>query len=85
MKNVCTVLGLALLALAASWSPAASAVDPNLHWRTLESDHFTLVYHDGEEQLAQHMLDVAEQTRTDLDPWLRWDPDQRVQLVLTDH
>jgi hypothetical protein len=85
MRNVCTVLGLTLLVLSASWSPAASAVDPNLHWRTLESEHFTLVYHDGEEQLAQHMLDVAEQTRTDLDPWLRWDPEQRVQLVLTDH
>ena len=85
MRSVHAFLGLVLLLAAVLYAPAAAAVDPNLHWRTLDSDHFTLVYHDGEEKLAQHMLDVAEQTHTDLDPWLRWDPLERVQLVLTDH
>jgi hypothetical protein len=85
MRSVHAFLGLMLLLAAMSYAPSAAAVDPNLNWRTLESDHFILVYHDGEEQLAHHMLDVAEQTRATLDPWLRWDPIERVQLVLTDH
>ena len=85
MRSVYALPGLMLLVAAALYAPGAAAVDPNLHWRTLDSAHFTLVYHDGEEKLAQHMLDVAEQTRADLDPWLRWDPLERVQLVLTDH
>ena len=85
MRSVNAFLGLMLPLAAVLYAPVASAVDPNLHWRTRDSEHFTLVYHDGEEQLAQHMLDVAEQTRADLDPWLRWDPLERVQLVLTDH
>ncbi len=78
-------LGLMSLSLAALYAPPASALDPNLDWRTLESAHFTLVYHPGEEQLAQHMLDVAEQESSRLDPWLQWQPADRVQLVLTDH
>jgi hypothetical protein len=75
-----------MLALSAlGFASKAAAVDPNLHWRTLQSEHFTLVYHDGEEHLAHHMLDVAEQARARLDPWLGWTPEERVQLVLTDH
>lgn len=78
-------LGLVLLSLAAVYAPPAAALDPNLDWRTLESGHFILVYHTGEEMLAQHMLDVAEWEASQLDPWLQWQPRDKVQLVLTDH
>ena len=84
MGGVKAVLGLVLLA-AALHAPSASALDPNLHWRTLESARFILSYHDGEEKLAQHMLDVAEQAASRLDPWLNWAPEGKVELVLTDH
>jgi len=84
MRSVHALLGLMLLG-AALYAPQAAALDPNLDWRTLQSAHFTLVYHDGEQQLAQHMLDVAEQTYARLNPWLGWVPEERVQLVLTDH
>ncbi len=76
---------LVLMFAAMAWMPSAGAVDPNLDWRTLEGPHFKITYHTGEEQLAQHALDVAEQTATKLDPWLGWQPVDKVQVVLTDH
>jgi hypothetical protein len=85
MQRIPFLPSLILALSALGFAPTASAVDPNLHWRTLQSQHFILVYHDGEEQLAHHMLDVAEQTHALLDPWLGWTPEERVQLVLTDH
>jgi len=76
----------ACAALLAVFMPAAAwAVDPNLHWYSLEGPHFLVIYHEGEEALAAHMLDEAEATAVRLDPWLGWTPDDKVQLVVTDH
>ena len=76
---------LAVLLAALAYLPHAGAVDPRLHWYTLEGAHFKLSYHAGEEALAQHALDVAEQVATELDPWLQWEPRDKVYVVLTDH
>ena len=70
---------------AGAWTAGAEALDPSLDWYTLESAHFKLTYHAGEERLAQHALDVAEQVATKLDPWLGWEPQDKVYVVLTDH
>ena len=77
------ILG-ALLA-AGTYMPRAGAVDPNLHWYTLEGAHFKVSYYAGEEQLAQHALNVAEQVALQLDPWLGWQPADKVYVVLSDH
>lgn len=74
-----------LLAAAAAYAPPVAALDPTLEWHTLVGPHFTVAYPAGEEKLAAHMLDVAEDTAAKLDPWLGWHPDDKVQLVLTDH
>ena len=83
MPRSASLLCLALLT--AGFTPTAAAIDPRLNWYTLEGPHFTVAYHEGEEALAAHMLDVAEQTASRLDPWLQWQPEDKVQLVLTDH
>lgn len=70
---------------AGAWTAGAEALDPGLDWYTLEGPHFKLTYHAGEERLAQHALDVAEQVATKLDPWLGWEPKDKVYVVLTDH
>ena len=76
---------LLLLFAALAYLPGADALDPGLRWYTLEGAHFKLSYHAGEEQLAQHALDVAEQVASTLDPWLEWQPKDKVYVVLTDH
>ena len=77
---ICVVLAASL-----GWAPGAQALDPTLDWHTLEGPHFTVAYHTGEEKLAGHMLDVAEDEARKLDPWIGWEPEDKVQLVLTDH
>jgi hypothetical protein len=74
-----------LLLLAALAAPSAQALDPSLKWYTLVGPHFTVAYHAGEEQLAQHMLDEAEASAARLGSWLDWQPQDKVQLVVTDH
>ena len=79
----CALLAVALAAVI--YMPGAAALDPTLTWYTLEGPHFKVIYHAGEEQLAQHALEVAEDTAGRLDPWLQWQPEAKVQVVLTDH
>src|SRR5215469_11074153 len=81
---VSCALPAALLA-AAGYAPDAAALDPNLTWYTLEGPHFKVSYHAGEQVLAEHALDVAEVVATRLDPWLGWQPKDKVYVVLTDH
>lgn len=76
---------LAVVLAIAAYMPGAAALDPSLAWYTLEGPHFKVSYHAGEEQLAQHALDVAEDAAARLDPWLQWQPVDKVQVVLTDH
>jgi hypothetical protein len=86
MGNTARIVAV-LLAGSLLWLPASNAwaVDPNLHWQTLEGPHFEVEYHDGEAALAAHMLDEAEDAAARLNPWLQWIPRDRVELVLTDH
>jgi hypothetical protein len=58
--------------------------DPSLHWRTLYSEHFAIHFHDGEAALAQRVADIAEGVNTKLSPVFHWQPQQRVQVVLSD-
>ena len=78
-------LAIFLALLLGGYAPVVAALDPTLEWHTLVGPHFTVAFHDGEEKLAAHMLDVAEDTARQLDPWIGWVPEDKVQLVLTDH
>jgi len=49
---------------AAFHTPVATALDPNLTWRTLEGPHFKVSYHADEQALAEQVLDVAEAATT---------------------
>ena len=76
-------LGLLLLLLmtvraeAGSWRPGWT-------WRSIQTPHFVITYHQGEEDLAAEMAIVAEEVHTTLSPWMRWTPFGRTQIVLAD-
>ncbi len=75
-----------LLALAALAAPRAEAAtyDPELRWRTLQTEHFDIHFHQGEEQLASELVPVAEAAWDTLTTDLKWKPRIRVQVVLID-
>lgn len=62
----------------------ASAVDPRLHWNTIQTKNFYIHYADGYQHLAQKTANLAEQTHTKLQPILNWQPDDKTHLVLSD-
>ena len=75
---------LSLLLFAASAVHAAS-YPPGYRWQTLETAHFLVHFHQGEEELAQRAAGIAENVHTRLVPMMRWTPRGKTHLVLTDH
>ncbi len=77
------------LLVAAALLPAAAAAqvptyDPRYRWQTLETPHFQLHFHQGEEALVRQAAGAAERAHALLAPVLGHVPTARTQIVLTD-
>lgn len=75
-------LAFALLLFALP-SVAAAQYDPSFRWSTLDTPHFHLHFHQGEEALAQHAARAAEAARARLLPRIGHAPEM-TELVLSD-
>ncbi len=67
--------------------PASSALakfDPAFTWTTLETPHFLIHYHQGEEELAKRAAVIAEDVHDRLVPRIKWDPTGPTHIVLVD-
>jgi hypothetical protein len=78
-------LGLALTC-GLAFAPAAEAAtyDPELDWRTLQTPHFNITFHQGEEQLADELTVIAENAWDVLTVDMALTPRRRVEVVLVD-
>lgn len=56
----------------------------SLDWYSLESEHFQVHFHEGEEEQARQLLAMAERVHTRLSAFLEWQPEGRTEIVLTD-
>lgn len=65
--------------------PPSLAVAPGHRWRTAESPHFILHFHEGLHPLAQRALRALEEAHERLVPFFGEGPKQKTQVVLTDH
>jgi len=65
-------------------SSSTYAIDPRLHWNTIESDNFYIHYADGYETLAQKTANSAQKAHTLLSPQLNWQPTDKTHLILSD-
>jgi len=77
---LCAVL-LLLLGLLPS---TAHAGDPELLWRTIETEHFRITYHEPLGQVAQRLAQVAETSHRVLVPVMKHSPRFRTEVLLTD-
>jgi Tol biopolymer transport system component len=73
-----------LAALAAAPHAGRAQYDPSFRWRTLDTAHFQVHFHQGEEALAQRVAAVAEVAHARLVPILGYAPKERTQIVLSD-
>lgn len=72
-------------ALAGAGPLAAQAPPPDAPWRTLESPHFRITFPESLEPLARRTAGVAEDALERLEAAFLAAPDERIELVLTDH
>jgi hypothetical protein len=77
------IVGAAALLCAAS-AARAQPYDPAFRWRTIDTPHFRLHYHDGEDALAQLVAREAERAHAVLAPRLGYEPRRRTEIVLSD-
>ena len=63
----------------------AATYDPDLTWRVLETEHFDIHFHGGEEQLAEEMGHLVEDVYTEMTAELDWEPKGSTQVVLLDN
>jgi len=59
--------------------------DPSLRWKTIETDHFSIHFHQGEEQIAAEAAHHAEEAHSRITRRLHWTPSAKTQMVLIDH
>ncbi len=77
--------GLALLLLATSSMGTDPPYDWRLHWSTLETEHFDIHFHEGEEDLAAEIAGIAEAVHPEISARYGWTPKRRTQVVLVDN
>ncbi len=76
-------LAAALLTLAGTTARAA-VYDPALTWRTLETPHFRIHYHDGLEADAAELSRIAEEVHGPMVEALGWEPREPTEVTLVD-
>ncbi len=77
--------GLLLWALLSLLFPSLTrAGDPELLWRSIETEHFRITYHEPLGQVAQRLAQVAENSHRILVPVMKHSPRFRTEVVLTD-
>ncbi len=81
MTRRCILLFALLLCSA---GPALAKFDPAFTWTTLETPHFSIQYHQGEEEIAKRAAIIAEDVHARLVPRIMWEPKGRTHLVLVD-
>ena len=82
MKSLFTAL--ILLLCVASLSQAAK-FDTSFTYSTVETEHFSIHYHQGLEQAAQKTAVLAEEVHGKLIDEFRWRPEEKTQVVLIDN
>jgi hypothetical protein len=73
----------AALCVVASGAARAQPYDPAFRWRTIETPHFRIHAHQGEEALAQDVAREAERAHALLSPRLGYAP-RRTEIVVSD-
>ncbi len=83
-RSAWTAACAVLLAVLSALSAPALAIDPRLTWQTLETEHFSIHFHDGLEAFARRTGTYAEEAWTRLVPFMETAPKERVEVVISD-
>jgi Tol biopolymer transport system component len=79
---------VALLVMLAILMPLpcySASIDPSFRFSTIETDHFTIHFHQGLEMSAYRAADILEDVHNTLTENFQWTPQDRTQVVLLDN
>ncbi|MFH0974164.1 MAG: BamA/TamA family outer membrane protein [Spirochaetota bacterium] len=80
-----TIIIISMLLITASKLYAALLFDPQLEWRSIQTKHFWIHYHQGIEVEAVKLSVIAEKVHERLSPLIQWQPKLRTDVVLVDN
>jgi hypothetical protein len=80
MKRIFLILPLFLLSILHS----ATQYHPKLKWREIQTEHFIIYFHQGEEEHAQYLANVAERVQSKLTSYFPWKPEGKTRIILFD-
>jgi len=83
-RPIGALVAAAIAVVCASSSASAQVFDPHPRFRQLPTEHFVLYFHQGEDQLAQRLARIAEETWRVLEEPLGLAPPRRTRVVLAD-
>jgi hypothetical protein len=58
---------------------------PELDWKTIETKHFLVHFHEGTERTAREVAKIAESVYGPITTLYHHEPDQRVSMIIRDH
>ncbi len=72
------------LTLAAPDAGLSAVIDTSFKFSTIETEHFSIHFHDGLEGAAKKAAHIAERAHERLAPQFKWTPGEKTQIVLID-
>ena len=66
-------------------SAQSAEIDPSFDFFTIETDHFSIHYHQGLDSVATKMAAIAEKAHNKLSKVFLWEPREKTNLVLVDN
>jgi hypothetical protein len=78
------LIAAVLLLCSARAAAQVDFVDPNLHWRTLQTEHFAVHYAEAQRTEARMAAAVAEKLWPRITRVLRWEPADRTHIIVLD-
>jgi len=75
----------ALVLLAVLSVPALAQNHPELEWRVLDTEHFSILYHQGLDEAATRTAEVAEAAYGPVTELYNYEPSGRVRIILKDY
>jgi len=84
MKRIAIRLILAFAVAFFCAAPAYSYNNTSLEWRTIETEHFAIHFHNGEEWTARQLASIAEEVYPYITELYHHEPDEKVNVVIKD-
>ncbi|MEZ4321359.1 MAG: BamA/TamA family outer membrane protein [Myxococcota bacterium] len=66
------------------YTALAASYDPQMTWRTIQTDHFNITFHQGIETVADEFATEVESVYDTMTEEVRWKPRRRTEVVLVD-